>query len=359
MRRKGTLYYCACLALAAVFLFALTPPASARHYYSWEKKPPKTFFLKTKVRRWQTATSAQTRSTMLTPSSWWSPPTDAISMGGTGDFKKMDAALYLFSAEVQPVRGLSLEFETGDNRFSDGKYFGHSWLHSNNTIIYFYNGAVWENPQHRDYDKTSAETSGTARQYSVAAYLNIYKNDGQAQDEELEVAHSLDIFAGYSWYETKVRLFNGYQVMSTGVFGPPPAEGPVSGLDSRTRMLWYGWRAGFREQANLGKNFFAEAKLAFGPTMKYRGQTYWNLDTTMANPGVRNSATGQLVEFTLSASYKFWKQFEFEGGWMSWLYTSPSGKETYYYADGTTGEGKLNRVKATRKGAFFGVSWKY
>jgi len=359
MRRKGNLDFYACLALAAAFLCASPPPAGARYYYSWEKKPPKTFFIKTKIRRWQTATSAQTRSTMLTPSSWWVPPLDNVSMGSTSDYKRMDAALYLFSAEVQPVRGLFLEFETGDNRFSDGKYFTHNWLHANNAILYLYNNAVWNSPQHRDYAKESAETSGTARQYSAAAYVNVYKTDALAQDGEFEVAHSLDIFAGYSWYETKVRLFNGYTVMSTDVFAPTPPVGPVNGLDSRTRMIWYGWRAGFREKADLGKGFSAEGTFAFGPRMKFRQTDYLNLRTDLASPGVQSSATGQLVEFTLSASYKFWKQFEFEGGWMSWLYTSTSGRETFYYADGATLEGKLNRVKATRKGAFFGVSWKY
>lgn len=359
MGRRGNLRSGACLALAAALLCAFAPPARARYYYSWEKKPEKTFFIKTKARRWQTATSGQVRSSIVTPESWWTPPTDNISMGGTDDFKVMDAPLYLFSAEVQPVRGFSLEFETGDNRFSGGKFFAHNWLHATNRTLYLYNGAVWESPQHRDYAKGRAETGGTARQYSAAAYLNIYKTDSLAQDEEYELAHSVDLFLGYSWYETKVRIFNGYNILSTDVFMPTAPVGPVAGLDSRASMLWYGWRFGFREQANLGKNFFAEGKFAFGPLMKYRGTEYWNLRTDLANPGVRNSATGNLVEFSLSASYKFWKQFEAEAGWMALSYKAASGKETYYYTDGSTWEGKLNKVKATRKGVFFGLSWKY
>ncbi|MDO8804153.1 MAG: hypothetical protein Q7R35_06970, partial [Elusimicrobiota bacterium] len=118
MRRNGNLYFCACLALAAAFLCALAQPARARHYYSWEKKPQKSFFIKTKIRRWQSSASAQTRSSVIIPSSWiTSIPTAVkdVSIGGTTDFKAMDAPLYLFSAELQPVRGLSFEFETGDN----------------------------------------------------------------------------------------------------------------------------------------------------------------------------------------------------------------------------------------------------
>ena len=359
MKKSRILHFCACFAPAAFFLCFLIPPAGARQYYSWEKKPEKAFFIRTKIRRWQTATSAQTRSSMLTPASWWVPPTDNISMGNTGDFKVMDAALYLFSAEVQPVKGFSLEFETGDNGFSGGKYFEHDWLHATNQTLYLSNNVTWESPQHRDFSKKRTVTSGTARQYSAAAYLNIYKADGLAQDGEYELAHSLDFFIGYSWYETKARLFNGSQILSTDFFLPVPPVGPLAGLDSRSRMAWYGWRGGFREKARLGNNFSAEGKLAFGPTMKYRGQAYFNLDPGLKNPGLRNSATGQLVEFSISASYKFWKRFEAECGWMAWAYTSSSGRETYYYTDGSTWEGKLNRVKATRKGVFLGLTWKY
>lgn len=334
-------------------------PAQARYYYSWEKKPEKTFHLKTRIRRWQTDTSAQVRSSVLTPSSWWVNGASDISIGQTGDYKVMDAPLYLFSAEVQPFRGVFLDFETGDNRFSKGKYLEHDWLHAPNYTLTLLDGVVWDGPQHRDYAKKVTQAEGTARQYSAALYVNVYQTDGLAQDEEFELDHSLDIFLGYSWYETKVRLFNGEKILSTDFFLPTPPVGPMTGLDSRSRMLWYGWRGGFRERVNLGKNFSAEGKFGFGPALKYRGEAYWNLDTALANPGVRTVATGHVVEGSAAVSYKFWEQFELEGGWMVWAYKAASGRETRHYTDGTTWQGKLNRVKATRKGFFFGLSWKY
>ncbi|HCC49350.1 MAG TPA: hypothetical protein DEQ38_14740 [Elusimicrobia bacterium] len=347
------------LILASACLFAWAAPAAARHYYSWEKKPEKTFHVKARTRLWMASTSAQVRSSMFTPSSWWTPPSDNISRGSTYDFKSMDAPLLLFSLETQPLRGFSLEFETGDNKFSKGKYYEHDWLHATNQTLFLLNGVVWDSPQHRDYAKKEMQTSGRARQYSAAAYLNVYKTGGFSQDEWYELEHSLDLFVGYSWYETKVRLFNGNKIMSTDFFLPTAPVGPMTGLDSRARMAWYGWRGGFRERAVLGKNFFAEARFGFGPTMKYRGENYWNLDTALANPGVRNAATGILTEFEISASWKFWKQFRAEAGWMVWAYRAASGRETYRYADGSTWEGTLNRVKATRKGLYLGLSWQY
>lgn len=352
---KTTLF----LLAAGALLCALPDQAAARSYYSWERKPEKTFHIKTRVRRWQAATSAQVRDSMVTPSAWWTPPIDNINIGSTHDYKIMDAPVYLFSAEVQPARGLFLEFEIGDNTFSGGRYYEHDWLHAPDYTLTLLNGVVWDKPQHRDYAKKTMETQGSARQYSAAAYINIYRTDGRAQDDFQELAHSLDIFVGYSWYETKVRLFNGYKIMSTDFFLATPPVGPMTGLDSRARMTWHGWRGGFREQAYLGKNFSAEGKLGFGPTMKYRGENFWNLSTALANPGVRTGATGHLLEGSFSVAYKFWKNFELESGWMFWAYKAASGRETYHYADGTTWKGSLNRVKATRKGFFFGLAWKY
>lgn len=344
---------------AASLLCSFAEPAAARHYYSWERRPQKTHTIRARVRRWQTATSAQVRSWMFTPSSWWTNGASNISIGSTNDFKVMDAPLYLFSLEAQPVRGLSFSFETGDNKFSGGNYFEHDWLHAPDYTLTLLNSVVWNNPQHRDYAKKQMETSGSARQYSGAAYVNIYKTDGLAQDGFYEMAHSLDIFLGYTYYETRVKLFNGNKILSTDFFLPTAPVGPMTGLDSRSRMAWYGWTGGFREQARLGKDFSAEARFAFGPTMKYRGETYWNLDTSLANPGIRSAATGHLAEFDISVSWKFWKKFELDGGWMVSAYNAASGSETYYYANGTTGKGSLNRVKATRKGLYFGLSWKY
>jgi len=361
MKRKGNLYFCGCLALAAAFLCALTTPACARRYYSWEKKPKKSFIIKTKVRRWQAATSAQVRTSALTPASWWTPapPTPAaikdVTIGGTMDFKVLNTPMYIYSAEVQPLRGFSLEFETSDNHFTGGRYADHDWAIATYRAS---NGINWDSPRLSDYAAKTASNSGTARQYSAAAYLTVYKSAGLALDTEHEIPHSLDFFVGYSWYENKAHITNGYQTLSNALLPAPPV-GPINGLNSRARMAWYGWRFGFREQADLGKGFSAEANFAYGPRMNYRGENYWNLDATMSNPGVRTCATGQLAELTISASYKFWKKFEVEAGWLSWAYKSASGSETRYYANGSTLEGDVTRVRAARKGAFLGLTWRY
>ncbi|MDO8805878.1 MAG: hypothetical protein Q7R35_15775, partial [Elusimicrobiota bacterium] len=237
-----------------------------------------------------------------------------------------------------------------------GTYFENDWMYSTNRAP---NNINWGSPQLRDYADKTAKTGGTARQYSAVAYLTVYRTGGKAQDDEYEIAHSMDLLAGYSWYGTRFHLTNSYAALSADASLLTAPAGSLTAQDSRARMAWYGWRAGFREQASLGKNFFAEGRVAYGPAMKYRGENYWNPAPGQANPGVRCNGTGQLVEFSFSASYKFWKQFEAEAGWMSWAYKSASGQETRYYTDGTSLAGDLTRVRTARRGAFFGLTWKY
>lgn len=340
------------LALASL----LAEPAAA--YY--HEAPAETqFLIKTRVRYWFAATSAQTRAAAVTPASWWTPTSDNIYIGRTDDFKRLDTSFPLFSAEVQPTEGLSVEFETGDNRYSSGQYMQHEWLQATNQTLYLYNGVVWNSPQHRDYAASRARLNGSARQYSGNLYLRIYKSRLRHIEDDYELNHTVDLFVGYSWYENRAHIFDGYQSLHTDFFLPTPPTGPIAGLDSSSRMTWYGWRAGFREQARISDTFSAEGKASLGPRLKFTGADFLNLRSDLADPGLRRSAHGLLLELSASASWKFWKQFELEGGYLLWKYSAASGEETYYYADGTTWEGKLNKVLATRKGLFLGLTWKY
>lgn len=347
---------CGLLAVQLALLSLLAVRASGYYRTDPAEKP---FLIKTRVRYWFAATSAQTRMVMETPASWWVPELDNVFIGRTDDFKRMDTSFPLFSAELQPVSGLGLEFEVGDNRYSGGKFQQHGWLHSNNSILYLYNGVVWDRPQHRDYAASTSRLNGTARQYSANLYLRVYKSRLKHLEDDYELNHTVDLFVGYSWYQNRAHITDGYQHLSTDFFLPSPPPGPITGLNSTSRMTWYGWRAGFREQARLSANFSAEGRASFGPRVWFTGEDFLNLQPDLANPSLRHSARGIVLELEGSLSWKFWKQFELEGGYLIWKYSASSGKETSYHTDGSTMEGKLNKVLATRKGFFLALSWKY
>ncbi len=345
-----------------VFLAVLLAVAPALPTAAYYREPPteKPFIIKTKVKYWFSTASSQVRASQLTPAYWWIPPDGNIAMGRTDDFKRMDTSFPLFSAELQPASGFSLEFETGDSRYNGGHFMQHEWLDAKNRIItFYYDGTIWDSPDHRDYAASKARIDGRARQYSGNLYLRVYKSRLNHLDDDFDLNHTVDLFVGYSWYENRMHLANGYKSLSTQFFLPTPPAGPLSGLDSTSRTRWYGWRAGFRDQIRLAENFSAEGKASFGPRLRFTGEDYWNLETSLADPGLKRSAYGMGLELSGSASWRFWKQFQLEGGYLVWKYSASSGRETYYYADGTSWQGKLNKILSSRKGFFLALSWKF
>ncbi|HBA60558.1 MAG TPA: hypothetical protein DCZ92_07025 [Elusimicrobia bacterium] len=348
----------------AVFLaaqLALLAAASlpARAYYGFRDPHVDTsYFVKARVRYWFTSSSALTRAYYLMPASDWSPPTSDIQMGWTNEYKPMDASFPLVSLELQPIKGLSAGFEVGDNSFT-GKFRQDEWLHANNRVLYLLNGVTWYSPQHRSYAMGRGRLTGRARQYAADAYLRVYKSKRTRTDDDFQLNHAADIFAGYSWYETSTRIDDWYAVYSTDFFVPTHPVGRVAGMDSVSRLRVYGWRGGFRDQIRISEKLYAESKLGFAPRAKFTGQDHWNLRSDLKDPSLRRKANGKLFDFSVCLSWKFWKQFELEGGYQVWSFTSTLGKEIYYYTDGSTAEYKMDKIKIFRKGAFLSLSWKY
>ncbi|MBI4802701.1 MAG: hypothetical protein HY796_09295 [Elusimicrobia bacterium] len=347
-------------ALAFFWAVAAVSPRSVCGY-SLNAGPEDTFIFKGEVRDWFACGSVKYRlATLISP-----PGANKVYIGDTLDYRDMDSALPLFSAEVRPLKGVALDFQIGDSRFSDGKVFIHNWLDGPRSVLTFYNGTVWTGPDHRDYAKTRAEINGTTRLYSADAYFRVFKTAARALRDEYDLQHSLELFAGYSWYQNRISIADGYTLLSVdifdpAVFGPPPALGPITGLDSFYNTTWQGWRVGLREQARLSGIWSLNAKFAFGPTMAYRGQGLWNLGTYYSDSfSFRHTVTGQVLELSAFAECRFWKQFRLNAGYMGWFYRITSGAQRTYYTDGTQSETHIVDLNAARKGFFLALSWKY
>ncbi len=332
-------------------------PAYGYYNSTIQEKPFK--IIKTKVRRWYTSGSALFQISFLTPSSMWIPPTDNILAGSTLNYKEINTVLNLFSMEVSVLKGFSVEFEYGDNKFSNGKCFDHDWLHATNNILYLYNDAVWIQPSHKDFSESVSEIDGTTKLSSINMYFSIYKNSLKRSMYEYNINHTVDLYLGYSWYEENIRMFNGYQTLSTDVFLPTPPVGPFSGLNSTYKMNWRGLRVGFREQSQFSEVLSMNGKFAFGPFMIYNGEGYWNLRSDFANPSFAHSSRGILFELSANLEWKFWKSVCCGIGYMHWLYSAKSGVDRTFFSDGTQSETKLEKVKTSHRGWLFSLSWKY
>ena len=346
--------YLALFGLMGIFFHC---PAYGYYDSALQEKPFK--IIKTKIRRWQTSGSALFQISFLTPSSWWIPPADNILAGSTLNYKKMNTALNLFSVEVSILKGFSVEFEYGDNKFSKGKCFDHDWLHAPDNILYLLNGVVWTQPSHKDFSESVSEIEGTTKLSSINMYFNIYKNSLKESMYEHHIRHTVDLYLGYGWHEEKIRMFNGYQTISTDVFLPTPPAGPFSGLNSTYKMNWRGMRAGFREQSQFSEVLSMNGKFAIGPFMVYNGEGYWNLRSDFANPSFVHSSKGVLFELSANLEWNFWKAISCNIGYMSWLYSAKSGVDRTFFSDGTQAKTKLEKVKTTHRGWLFALSWKY
>jgi hypothetical protein len=252
-----------------------------------------------------------------------------------------------------------MELEGADNRFTGGDSYESSWLHAPGQTLSLQDGVTWNKPDHRDYAETRSDLQGGTRLYSLNFYARLYRTSLKAISHDNEPAHSLDFLAGYHWYSDSVRLSEGDNTLSSAFFEPTPPRGPFSRLDTTAEMTWKGWRGGFRERSVISRLFSMEAKLAFGPKMAYRGEGTRNLSTDPANVSYLDTANGQLVEFSISGTWKVKSNFQVEGGYMGWNYGTRSGKRDIVYSNGTSSRVKLDEIRTGRKGWFLGLVWKY
>lgn len=349
------------LRLAVLCGAALSPAAA--NAFSLDASSEDSFLIRAEVKEWASAGSIRYRVAAETAAGSWTPAQTGIFMGRTMDYRDMSAALPLFSAEVRPVKGIAMDFEVGDSRSSDGHAFIHSWMDGWHKVLAFNNGSTWISPDHQAYSKATARLSGTTRLYSADVYFHLFKTGVRALRDDYDLQHSLELFAGYSWYQDRVRIREGRTVLSDAVIATVPPLGPVAGLDSRFSMTWQGWRVGFRERTRLSKACAFNAKFAFGPTMAYKGTGYWNVNNfSYGNVGssrVRHNVTGQVLELSASAEWNFWKSFQLNAGYMGWFYRLTSGKQKTYYPDGTESEEQITEFDAARKGLFASLSWKF
>jgi hypothetical protein len=347
------------LALALICAHAALLPGPAVAYDRRPGESDSPYLIKTRIRHFYSSGYAKIRDAAQTPAGGLSNSNARVYMGKTLVFTDIDTPLNLISAEIQPLSGVSAELEYGNNDLSGGTFSETSWLDAPDNTIVMNNGAVWANPEHREYAEDRAELSGTTRLYALNLYYRIYKSPLKSISHDLDLAHHIELAAGYSWYRDSLSVFYGEHALSTNVFVPTPPRGTFRGLASACEMSWEGWRGGFREQARISQYFSMEGKFFFGPTMEYRGEGWWNLRTDLANPSYRETAKGQLVEFSAAISWKTRYNFQVDGGYIGWMYHAVSGTRRLFYPGGSSSTEKLDEIKTTRKGWFLGLTWRY
>jgi hypothetical protein len=168
---------------------------------------------------------------------------------------------------------------------------------------------------------------------------------------------------GYSYHEQNLTLTDGFQTVSEPAIAPPgiipPPVGPFPGLDSTYETEWNGpW---------LGLDFIAKPseKLTLSFTFEYHWADYyaeanWNLRTDFAHPtSFEHEADGE--GYIISARW----QYFFAQNWAVNLdfdyqdWSTDSGTDRTFLANGTTIETRLNEVNWTSYDLMLGIAYRF
>ncbi len=293
-------------------------------------------------------------------------PKSVIATGSTLDYQKLDTMLNIVSVEIKPFKRLSFEVEYGDNSFSGGTGIDHDWIHAPNYIIIIGEN-VYYRPDHEDFCQSKSTLSGSTKLLTANAYIRTYSSPVSSFfTDDILFYQSLDFFVGFGWYDDKIRARNGVQTIShSGVTTTP--LGPFDGLNSTYHFHWEGMKFGLRETMQFPNRLLVEAKFAYSPLMQCTGKGYWNLRAGCDYPSCFRSeypsfiqtATGHLIEASLSLMYNPYKTITAELGYMGSFYSSRKGTDTTFFSDGSVGKCDLDRITISRKGFFIDLSARF
>ncbi len=154
---------------------------------------------------------------------------------------------------------------------------------------------------------------------------------------------------GYAVSEQDLNIVDGYQAFSAPPLTTP--TGPIAGLDSRFQTRWRGpW---------LGVDLFFSIPGAEAPFTKvgviftgeyhwvnYDAEANWNLRSDYAHPvSFYQEADGSGVKAGTTILFEIRDRWSIHAGMNVKEMTTDAGLDRTYYADGRTGETRLNEVR--------------
>ncbi|MCX5797744.1 MAG: hypothetical protein NTY77_19815 [Elusimicrobia bacterium] len=317
-------------------------------------------FLTLRVRAWLTTGSVDTRFSYQK----YSQPD-----GYTGETEERGAKglMFVYSAEVAPIRWLSGEFQYGQDTHN-GTYADHYWLHAPGAT-WTTSGGTLVSPDHVDDLVLGADarsrrdwTAGTI--YARVLDLRPARADDPVWQEALDVAVGYERFRQYSHLTNLSVNMNRY-----GYYSAALPVGPIAGFDSSYSASWSGPHFGFRNEVAVPCGFSFEGMFLWSPFMVYRGEGYNNFGMSFPNafdlPTLRDSspnfidtAHGTAVHFQLGARWD-WRMLRLEAGYQRFYFYSRTGTRTFLAADGSTPGRQLDFATAEMAGGYTGITLRY
>ncbi len=247
------------------------------------------------------------------------------------DWKDLDAPVYTLRGQWRATPWLRMAAEFGFGSIDDGKNSDTDWL------------ALPGYEQPLVFAKSVAETTGETSFWAINSYIRINEWTGAT------LPGRWDVVLGYRFHAEDVRDRNGVLI----TFFDEPAYSVYEGLDSTYRFEWQALRAGLRGAGTVANRLSIRGEAVALLAVQFDGEGYWNLrdDFRDSDPNfVHEASSGSGYEVSCSLSYAFSPLWHAELGYR-WLHLDArDGTDVTYFADGTDGEAKLDRVSTDRHG---------
>ncbi|MBI5882253.1 MAG: hypothetical protein HZB91_04015 [Elusimicrobia bacterium] len=302
------------------------------------------------------------------------PLKSQAALGNTVDFQDKAHPLLVFNYELRVHRRLSFDVEVGGSGYGEGRASDHQWLHSPNFILtYAPTDTTWRQPSNIDWGMSKANIKGDTRMLSSNAYFRVLILPNRVERGENKIRQAFDVFAGYTLYQDTFRLSDGSQIITDRTYfaGLVRPEGPYSGLDSKYRFRWEGFRFGLREEIDLPGKWSVQGRFAYSPDLEYQGEGFWNKEKAIGvgaiqgkslKPEGANSlqtARGGSFDGMVAVGYSPWRFLSVEMGYLYMFFKGGRGTDKILYDDGSFEDIELERVTSKRNGLFAGMTLKY
>jgi len=223
-----------------------------------------------------------------------------------------------------------------------------------------------------DGDNQDSDYAGDDRTWEFSRSNN-NSDDNNVWDVSLAIGYpfragrkvigTITPLVGYSYHEQNLKMTDGVQTIATP--GITPALGPFNGLDSSYETEWYGPWLG------IDMNFKADEIKTFAHRFEtffsyeyhwadYEAEADWNLRDDFQHPkSFTHDADGN--GWIIRTGFNFVLQrniaLNFSYDYQDW--STDSGTDKTFYADGTNSKTRLNEVNWTSYSLGLGVSVRF
>jgi hypothetical protein len=166
----------------------------------------------------------------------------------------------------------------------------------------------------------------------------------------------LDIVIGYQYWHEQYEAFGATGFFNLfGISEPAVVSHPIKALTHT--YSWQGPRLGFKQFTPIWKSLGLKASVIGLPyTWSQMNDVHWLRTDLMHNPSFSSRAAGGFgMQNEVSLTYSFLKYFLLEAGYRYWFVDPGTGHKYTYPATGGRLTDKLQDMKITRQGPFFGL----